>query len=251
MGNKVTGILEKLFSLPKTVYFNFRCLDFRTACRLPVLVHWRIRLGTLRRGCVTLVCPPSRFLVKIGFGEAGELSPRRGRVTITGQLRLNGRADLGAGIILASAGVLSIGGQTYINADCTLWCDEEILLGEDARLGWGVVLRDSDGHPVMDGDRIRPFSGPIRIGCHCWLCSESAVLKGAELPEGSILGYRAVLTKAVTEKNALYAGTPARMIRQGVYWPRGEDEKRVRRILAERKARGNALPSQHSDGREE
>ncbi len=242
MGNKLSGILEKLISLPGTVYFNFRCLDFRTACRLPVLVSWRVRLGTLRRGCVSLGCPPSRFLVKIGFGQARELSPRRGRVIITGELRLNGKADLGAGIILVSAGRMTIGGRTFMNADCTLWCDEEISMGEDGRLGWGVELRDSDGHPVMYGDQVRPFCRPIRIGRHCWLCSESAVLKGGELPEGSILGYRAVLTKAMKEKNALYAGVPAGMIRQGIHWPRGEEEERIRRMLAEQ-GKGEKTPT--------
>ena len=224
--------IHKLLSVPKTVYFNFKALDFKTACRLPVLVSYRVKITELKKGCISFDGTPSRFMVKIGFGAARELTSRPGNVCISGHVHFGGPMDLGEGIILACSGRMSIGAHLYANANCTFWCSREIVIGEDNRLGWNVLIRDSDGHPLMDSSgRAKPYTQPVHVGRHCWLCSDSSLLKGSSLPEGSVLAYRAVLTKPFSQANALYAGIPAALARQDIHWPRGEEEAKVNSLL--------------------
>ncbi len=228
----VRAMIAKLLSLPKTLYLNFKCFPFKTACRLPVLISYRVKITRLKRGCIGFGRTPYPFMVKIGFGGAKEYSPRRGNVCLgEGRVIFGGQVDLGEGIILANAGRLTIGGKTYVNSDCTIWCEQEISIGEDNRFGWGVELRDSDGHPILDQGQARPFAKAIFIGNHCWLCSESAVLKGGAMAEGSVLGFRAVLTKACGQKNTLLVGMPAKPVKTNISWPRGEEEARVRALI--------------------
>lgn len=50
MGRK----LKLLAGLPKTIYFNFRCFDLKTAVKLPVLLSHDVKLGKLHKGVIQL-----------------------------------------------------------------------------------------------------------------------------------------------------------------------------------------------------
>lgn len=54
----------------------------------------------------------------------------------------------------------------------------------------------------------------IRIGRYCFLGTGCILLPGSELPDYSILGAGAVLTKAYEQTGMLYAGTPAKPVKQ-------------------------------------
>jgi len=60
----------------------------------------------------------------------------------------------------------------------------------------------------------RQQTSPVRIGNYCFLGTGCIILPGAALPDYSILGGGAVLTKAFTESHTLYAGNPARPIKK-------------------------------------
>ena len=63
-------IISLMFSLPKTIYFNFKMLTFKTACKLPILVHWWTKFKSLR-GKVQIVSPIRVGMIRIGFGGSG------------------------------------------------------------------------------------------------------------------------------------------------------------------------------------
>ena len=44
--------MRMLLSVPKTLYFNLRCFDFKTALKTPVLVAYDTRLTELKRGVI-------------------------------------------------------------------------------------------------------------------------------------------------------------------------------------------------------
>lgn len=46
--------LQILVGLPKTIYFNLCCFDFKTAIRLPILLSHDVKLGKLRKGVIIL-----------------------------------------------------------------------------------------------------------------------------------------------------------------------------------------------------
>lgn len=60
----------------------------------------------------------------------------------------------------------------------------------------------------------RQDAKPIKIGKYCFLGTGCILLPGSELPDYSILGAGAVLTKAHTKVGCLYAGSPAKEVKE-------------------------------------
>jgi carbonic anhydrase/acetyltransferase-like protein (isoleucine patch superfamily) len=55
---------------------------------------------------------------------------------------------------------------------------------------------------------------PVSIGEYCFVGAASVLLAGAALPDFSVLGAQALLNKHYTEPYYLYAGSPARPVKQ-------------------------------------
>ena len=54
----------------------------------------------------------------------------------------------------------------------------------------------------------------VYIGKGCWIGGNCSVLAGSVLPEGAILGAGSVADKMYDIPRSLYAGTPARLVKQ-------------------------------------
>ena len=83
-----------------------------------------------------------------------------------------------------------------------------------------MSIRDSDGHTVMQDGLCKTGASKIEIGNHVWLCSETHLLKGCSIPEGSILGYGSIALGEYRHHNSLIVGYPAKEIQQGIFWER-------------------------------
>lgn len=55
----------------------------------------------------------------------------------------------------------------------------------------------------------RQSCAPVTIGSYCFIGTHCVLLKGARLPERSILAAGSVLSRAMTEPSMLYSGVPA------------------------------------------
>jgi hypothetical protein len=60
----------------------------------------------------------------------------------------------------------------------------------------------------------RQTSAPVEIGAYCFVSSACVLLPGAKLPDYCVLAAGAVLPRPVTETHTLYAGVPARAVKQ-------------------------------------
>lgn len=99
-----------------------------------------------------------------------------------------------------------------------------IRIGSDSLFAPGVEIRTSDSHSILDleGTRLNKAKD-ITVGNHVWIAVGSVLLKGAGLPDDSIVGTHSMVNKALEEKNCLYVGNPVRKAKSGVTW----DSKRV------------------------
>lgn len=96
-----------------------------------------------------------------------------------------------------------------------------VIVGSDAMFSSRVAFRTADPHLVYsahDHRRVNP-SRSVWVGDHVWLGEDSLFLKGARVGSGSILGARAVVTRAVPS-NTSAGGVPARVIGTDVFWTR-------------------------------
>lgn len=219
---RLYGKFRMAISVPKSLYFCIRCLPFKEAIHIPVLVNWKTRLLALKKDAVSVGGNLKPFHVKIGFGGAEKVPARRPVICLeSGTVHFNGTATLSDGISLTNTGELWIGDDFYCNQNCTIWCTNSIRIGNSCLLGWNVVMKDDDGHPIYhDGIIANEKNKEIIIGNHCWLCADTAVLKGTVLGNGSIAGYRALLNKEYKGENVIVAGCPAKIMKENVTWKR-------------------------------
>ncbi|MGP9816127.1 acyltransferase [Glutamicibacter sp. 363] len=96
-----------------------------------------------------------------------------------------------------------------------------VRFGDDVMIASGNQFRADDGHPIFDvktGKRINPAKD-ITVGSHVWIGAQAALLAGASIGDGSVIGYRSLVTGKIPN-NVIAAGTPARVLRRNIAWER-------------------------------
>lgn len=113
------------------------------------------------------------------------------------------------------------------NVTCTNPCGmttaegTSITIGDDCMIATDNEIRADDGHPIFDvrtGARANP-SRSIRIGRHVWIAKAAIVLAGADIGDGSVIGFRSIV-KGRIPNNVIAVGVPARVVRRDIAWER-------------------------------
>lgn len=83
-------------------------------------------------------------------------------------------------------------------------------------LGGNVVIRDSDGHTIMEGESVHLNTAKVKIGNHVWIANNVNVLKGVTIADNAVVGYESLVVKDL----AIYDGGPAKLVNNGIRWER-------------------------------
>lgn len=98
----------------------------------------------------------------------------------------------------------------------------KITVGDDCMFSSDIEIRTGDSHSIINtitDKRINP-SADVLIGNHVWLTAHVRVMKGAVLPDNSIVGNSAIVTNKFDKENSVYAGIPAKHIKDNINWDR-------------------------------
>lgn len=96
-----------------------------------------------------------------------------------------------------------------------------ITVGNDCQFSDAIQLWTTDFHPIYNLKHVRINDAKdINIGHHVWIGSGALILKGASINDGCIVGARSVVTGFCKEKNGIYVGVPARLVKNSVKWER-------------------------------
>ncbi len=150
-------------------------------------------------------------------GLAIVVSGAGNRVTIGDDVAFSGTIEV-RGFNLT----VSIGDRCDVKKTRILASDAHVRIGDDCLIAAGVHIRTSDMHAITDrasGHRINPARDVV-VGDGVWLAGEAALLKGARLRDGCVVGFRSVVTGAFDEADCVLAGVPARVVRRGIAWTR-------------------------------
>lgn len=161
-------------------------------------------------------------LVRIGrnFRTRGLVIAVRGegnRIEIGDDVRFSGRIGLrGEGL------TVRIGDRTDAKTTRIVAGGADVRIGADCLIASGVRLRSGDLHAIVERATGRRFNPPepVVVGDRVWLAAEAALMKGARVPEGCVVGFRSTVMHGFDEPDCVLVGTPARIARRGILWSR-------------------------------
>ncbi len=165
----------------------------------------------LRRGYRIVVTEPNfagRLRVTLGPG--------------TGSVRLDTRGPVNLDLRMWREGTVQIGAGTTIN-QARIVCDEaDIVVGKDGLWSDEILVQSNDQHGIIDLETMQICNGgrrKITIGDHVWIGRRTMIMPDVSIGKGAILAAGAVLTSDMPD-NTIFAGVPARPIREKVSWSR-------------------------------
>ena len=218
---QVRHLLTYLISLPKTIFFNFKCLPINQAIHLPIFVAYNVKLLNLKKNVISIETVVKFGLVRIGFSGTEIISSNRSLIDLKqGKVIFKGKSVITKGCTISvTGGTIILGNNFYANRNCFISCTDRLVVGNNVLLGWSVILFDSAGHTLSyDGKKKIKMTEEIVIGNHVWICAEAHLLKGSKIADGSVVAYSSLVTGYFVEKNCLIGGIPAKILRKGVSW---------------------------------
>lgn len=119
----------------------------------------------------------------------------------------NSSIEIGTNNFIGNSRILSIGGK-------------KITVGNDCLISFNVEIRNSDHHQIYDigSNQLLNPAQDVIIGNHVWIAAHSLIFKGSVVPSNSIVGAHSLINKKFEQENSIYAGTPAKIVRQNIYW---------------------------------
>ncbi len=123
-------------------------------------------------------------------------------------------------------GQIIIGERTaiYGNTHLAVIEGKRISIGNDGLISSNVTMRVGDSHSIVDleGNRINP-SQDVQIADRVWIGNQVTILKGATVPEDSVIATGAIVTKQFSQTGTVLGGNPAKVIKENIRW----DKKRL------------------------
>jgi maltose O-acetyltransferase len=104
---------------------------------------------------------------------------------------------------------IEIGPGALINGGM-LHAKGEIRIGEDARIGFGARILDSNLHPLDSETPER--TEPVHIGDRVWIGASAMVMRGVKIGDDVVVGAGALVTRDLPSR-VLAVGSPAKPIR--------------------------------------
>lgn len=125
-----------------------------------------------------------------------------------------------------------VGRNFRSHGSCRVWAPWLLHIGNDVSVGEGVHFYSmapiTVGHGAIisqgshlcagthdyNSSNFQLVAKPISVGRDAWICTESFIGPGVNVPEGAVLGARAVMTRTPTQGEwQVFAGNPAKMIK--------------------------------------
>lgn len=204
-----------ILCIPKTIYFNFKYLPFKSAIKFPIIISHRTRLESCK-GELYLPKNPKLGKIRIGFGSVqtnDSLSSKAiWNIGKHGQVHFGHRVKIGSGCRIHVSGKLTLADNVNFSGECTLVCHKNISIGSNCLIAWETVIMDTDFHPIYNSKTERTNDDKaINIADKVWIGARSTLVKGCNINTNSIIAAGAVVS-GTHEGNSVIAGNPATII---------------------------------------
>lgn len=213
----------KIGDIIKTLCFNFRYFPFSIAKRLPVFIRHNVEVRYMKRGNISFVGTIRPFMLSLGSIDREYTYDKPSMINIKGSMVVkgNGYHAFAPGIILyvGENATLEVGNNFSVSHDAKFYIKKSCVIGDDNMWSYYNVIMDNDAHPIYDpSGNLLNYNKDVIIGNHVWIGCRCTIMKGAEIPNDSIIGSNSIVNKQMNESNCIYAGNPVRQIKQNVDW---------------------------------
>jgi acetyltransferase-like isoleucine patch superfamily enzyme len=114
--------------------------------------------------------------------------------------------------------IVSVGSNTIFSYGVILSCRSRIVIGNDVQIGEYTSLRDTT-HTYNDTSKpmreLPDIASAITIGNDVWIGRGCIIMPGTIIEDGVVIAANSV-AKGRMEKNSIYGGTPAKLIKYRV-----------------------------------
>ena len=102
-----------------------------------------------------------------------------------------------------------------------------VKIGDNCMLSDNITIFPSDDHAIYDENHnVINHDQDITIGNKVWIGMGAIILKGSNVPDNSVIGFRSVYTRHSSKDyipqredlGGIFAGFPAKLIRNGISW---------------------------------
>ena len=217
--------INKLLSIPKSLYFNLSAFPLKIAVKMSVLVSYKTKLKGIKKNKIIIDAPIKFGLIKIGFGGVDSIMENKHsffRIDNGGKIIFKEKCLFSSGVSLRISpnSSLTLGNNFSANKNFTIFCDDINTIGNDVLVGWNVNIRSSDGHHIYDtvNKLNNPIVKPVTIGNHVWIASNVDILKGSYIPDNCVVAYRSCVLSRFTTPHCIIGGYPAKVLRENISW---------------------------------
>lgn len=195
---KFCFFLEIVLSLPKSIFWNFYALPFKTAVRLPIIINFRTQV-LIPRGSIKVSDKVKTFNIRINFkGSLGLNSNKKTYFIIqnNGKIHFESITHFSEGTsVRVNGGYIDFKGRFSSNKNCYISSEKYIQFSEDICLGWNITIIDHDGHSFKDNSG----KGSIILGKNIWIGSGSYILKNVVLGDNIIIASNSLVTSSISK----------------------------------------------------
>ncbi len=206
----------------KTLWINFQILPFRQAFRCPILVAYNTKIKSVGDIIFEDEVYAGMFLIGVirvrdyESNHQPTIFNNRGRIHITGRVRLNS----GAALFVNRGAEFFFGKRVGIGSYSRVVCYKKISMGDDVRISWNNQIFDTDFHFLynIEKDRYYPRTRPVVIGNNVFIGNGCTIGKGTIIPNGCVVSCISKVSGDFTPEgeNLLIMGNPANVIKKGV-----------------------------------
>lgn len=122
---------------------------------------------------------------------------------------------------------------------------QSVFVGDDCIISHAVMIRTADPHLIYSSTSLKRINlaNSVIVGDHVWIGQGVLILKGTFIGSGSVLGANAVISGKSVKSNSIWAGNPAKCIKENVFWCRdctnSWDIKQVQNAMVQTEATKN------------
>lgn len=112
-------------------------------------------------------------------------------------------------LLIENDGYVKIGNRCFFNNDCSISSNYKVVIGDECLFGENVKIYDHNHRFANPNLSIKDqgFSnGEVKIGNHCWVCSNVVILKGASIGDNCVIGAGCVISGIVSDNKIVKQG---------------------------------------------